>query len=545
MRLSLNKVRLIGLILCLALIFSGCSTTSTGIETTEASSVLGTEATTESSEVKSPTALESVIIQDEDRELGIQTLNSTQVQLNDQETRVDGTGVKVNGNQVTITQEGTYVISGSLSNGQLIIDIDKEDKVKLVFNGVAINSQMGPAVWIKSAEKVIVTLVDGTFNTLADSDMKAMDEEAEELDAAFFSNEDLTINGGGSLAVTGILGSGIKSKDTLLIVSGSIEVNAKTHGLNGKDALLIYDGILTLVTGEDGLHSNNQVYIGGGETTINAGDDGIHGDLQVLIDNGQIRIHESYEGIEAESIIINEGSIEIQATDDGINATEAGEAGTESLKGLQPMTGASLKASLTISGGQVAINASGDGLDSNGNIAITGGITTVSGPTSGGDGALDYNGECLVSGGTLAIAGSAGMAQAPSAESSQVSILLYYTVEKTANESLSLLNDQGEVILTYVPQKNYSTILISSPEMTIGKTYTLVDGGELSKELVQGFAAGGTLSGSRTVTEITPTESTTIISEDGSEVVQRSGPGGMKGDKGLKPEFGGQPPVKR
>jgi len=112
-------------------------------------------------------------------------------------------------------------------------------------------------LYVRNADKVVITLAAGTENYLADGDSYLLEDDATEPDAALFSNDDLTINGTGSLTVEANFNDGIKSDDDLRVVSGSITVTAVNDGLKGRDAVMIKDGVITITAGGDGIQASN------------------------------------------------------------------------------------------------------------------------------------------------------------------------------------------------------------------------------------------------------------------------------------------------
>jgi hypothetical protein len=228
---------------------------------------------------------------------------------------------------VTINTAGTYVLSGTLDDGMIVINASKDDKIQLVFNGVSISNSTGCAIFVASADKTFVTLADNTQNFLNDGSTYSLDADNDEPYAALFSKDDLTINGIGSLNVAGNYAHGICSKDDLVITGGNITVTAKTDAIRGRDSVAICDGNFDITSGEDAIKSNNDedlskgyVSIDGGTFAINAGDDAIHGESWLRVNDGDIAISKSYEGLEATQVYVNGGTIDIVASDDGINA---------------------------------------------------------------------------------------------------------------------------------------------------------------------------------------------------------------------------------
>lgn len=528
------------LVLATAIGLTGCTnSTSSSVTATQSSSetVNITETTSTTGEV-----LEAITADEEDADATYNVSESTIVKFNGSSITVTGSGATASGSALTIKEAGTYIISGTLTTGQIIVEADKEEKVHIVLNGVNLTSQSGPAIYIKSTEKAIITLAKDTQNTITDSDAYTLAEGEDEPDAALFSKEDLSINGTGTLTVKGNYANGIKSKDTLLLMAGNINVTAVTHAISGKDAVGVFGGTLALTAGEDGLHSSSQVLVNSGTLKIAATDDGIHADSALTIDGGTINITKSYEGLESANITVNSGTVNLTASDDGFNAAGGNDGSGLGGGTVEQNFSTDAKYFIKINGGKIVVNAEGDGIDANGSIYVTGGTILVSGPTSGGNGALDYDGTCDITGGTLAIAGSSGMAQAPTTTSTQNSILVYYTEVQKANTLASLVDATGKSLVSFAPSKDYQTILISSPSIAKDSTYTLISGGKSSVALKNNYATGGSVTGGSSLTKITVSETVTKISDKGVAVTGGMGGGpGQGGGKGERPT--GNPPT--
>lgn len=308
----------------------------------------------------------------------------------------------------SITEKGVYNLTGTL-NGY--IEINSEENIVLVFNGITINNTSGPCINVVNAKNVYIKLVKES--TLTDgSNYVGFDD----IDACIYSKDDLIIYGDGTLNVNANYGDGIVSKDDLEIHSGTYNITAKDDAIKGKDSVLIEDGTFNITAGGDGIKSTNEediekgiITVNGGDITINsttdgfdsankiiinkgninitAGDDGIHADGYIEINNGTLNIS-GVEGIEATTVKINDGTINIDATDDGINAGNKR---------------SDYSILIEINGGNITIKmAQGDtdGIDSNGDLTITGGTINITGQS-----AFDYDGTATYTGGTLIVNG--------------------------------------------------------------------------------------------------------------------------------------------
>lgn len=477
---------------------------------------------------------------DRDKSSEYDESSAVKITLNGSSAVVSGSEVNISGSTVTITSAGTYIISGSLSDGQIVIAASDSDKVQLVLNNAEINCNTSAAVYVKSADKVFVTLPAGTTNSLGGG-TEYVQTDDNTVDGVIFSKSDLTLNGTGTLKIDADYRHGIVTKDTLCITGGTYVIDAVKACLAGKDGIKILDGSFTLTAGSKGLNSGNDddakegsIYIAGGTFTIKseddsihadgsciiaggtytiaAGDDGIHANYDTIITDGSITITNSYEGIEGRRITVSGGTINLTASDDGINAATGGSSDEQRMPGGQkgefggfgrqkgavvqsqemqmPQDGqqpqemqapASRSASdddvyIKITGGTITVNAGGDGIDSNGNLYITGGTVYVAGPTSNGDGALDYEGEASITGGTLIAAGSSGMAQGMGSNSTQCSMLVNLSEAIAAGSVISIKDSSENVLISWTSPKQFSSVVISTAELAQGSTYTLVTG---------------------------------------------------------------------
>ena len=294
------------------------------------------------------------------------------------------------GQQITISSEGVYVLRGSAQNATVIVEADSSAKVQLVLDGLSITNDDFPCIYVKSADKVFLT-------TLSDSGLSVTGTFASDgdtnTDAVIFAKDDLTLNGTGTLTVSST-DNGVSSKDDLKVTGGNYIISASSKCLEGKDSICIAGGDFSLTAGSDGLHAENDedeslgyIYIGGGSFSVSANDDGIHGNAFVQIDGGSFQIAAG-EGIEGSFVQINDGTISIQSWDDGINAANK--------SGAYPVC-------VEINGGDISIAMSAgdtDGVDANGSIAVNGGSISITGSSG-----FDYDGTAQLNGGTVIVNG--------------------------------------------------------------------------------------------------------------------------------------------
>ena len=400
-----------------------------------------------------------------------------------------------------ITTGGRYVLSGK-HEGQVLIQATRNDVVELVLDNLTLHNPNGPAIYAPRSRRVELILADGSVNTITDGK-----HPNDENNAVIFIQHDLIISGNGTLNITGNFQHGIRSQDTLTINSGVINVKAAGDALRGRDAVVIENGTFSLTAGGDGIQSNNDadaklgyVTINGGTFTINAGDDGIQAETALTINNGSltitakddgittkgsvvikggtIRIPECYEGIEGLNVTITGGDIDIFSRDDGINAREyvaatnvQGRFMGRPAMGRQPMgRPANENIYVRISGGNINVHGSTDGIDSNNNIFLEGGTLRISGPSRGVEGAIDFDGAMLISGGRLVTAGSvAGV----SAQSKQPAVLVTYNQQQQAGALIEIRDTSGKTLLDYTAKNAFLMSGFTSPDFVIGKTYSL------------------------------------------------------------------------
>lgn len=214
------------------------------------------------------------------------------ITLKDNDITIEGEGARADGNTVTISKEGTYVISGKLTDGQIVVQAAKTDKVQIVLDGVDVTCTSGAPLCVESADKTVLTLAEGSTNVFTD---KAAGNE--EQNACIFSRDDLAVNGTGTLTVNGNYNNGIGSKNDLEIISGTVNVTAVKNGLKGNDSVAVLTGTINITAGKDGIKSDNDtevqkgyVYIENADITVKAGDDGIQAVSALVFSKGRYEV---------------------------------------------------------------------------------------------------------------------------------------------------------------------------------------------------------------------------------------------------------------
>jgi hypothetical protein len=252
-------------------------------------------------------------------------------------------------------------------------------------------------------------------------------------------------------------------------------------GLKADGGILISNGMLNIDSADDAIHSDDLFVINGGNVTISSGDDGIHAETDLTITGGTIEIKESYEGLEAVNILISGGKTTLKATDDGLNAAggmdSSGAGGRDEMfgggmggPGRPGGMGGASNGSIVITGGELHVQASGDGLDANGYLEITGGYTVVCGPNQGDTATLDYDTSATISGGVFIGTGAAGMAQTFSANTQGV-IAVSVGGGQSSGVKITVSDSNGKELVSYQPELAFSVIIFSTPELISGQSY--------------------------------------------------------------------------
>ena len=422
------------------------------------------------------------------------------ITLSGETASVSGSGAYAYGGDVVISSAGLYVLSGTLSNGSIIVDAYNNSKVWLLFDGVDLSCQDDACLRVEQADKVFLTLAEGSENVLNGPVIFSAAAEADGRDGVVYAHDDLTINGSGSLAVNAWYLHGIVAKDDLVITGGTIAVHAQADGIRANDSLRLCGASVTVEAGDDGVAvsgssslpaaaDNGYLYIEsgslsvsceddalkaagaleirGGELTLAPVGDAIRSDTSVSISGGRVAIDNCYEGIEAPLIALSGGETSIACRDDGLNASEI-------------LTG-DAEPQVLISGGSLTVVNStasdADGIDSNGDILITGGDVRVSLPGAGTNNALDYDSEgggaCAVSGGRVIACGSANMAGSFGSGSTQCAIVYTFGAARPAGTAVSLEDAAGQTLLAWEVPCSFTYLTLSAPELQVGESYTL------------------------------------------------------------------------
>ncbi len=371
---------------------------------------------------------------DRDLEVGYDEATCIPITLNGDSIQCDSGAVTISGSTATITRDGTYLLSGSLNDGMILVDGDGI-KVQLVLDNVSIHSETSAAIYVRDADKVFITTAADSQNQLSNGgSYESIDEN--KIDAVIFSKDDLTLNGLGTLTIQAAAGHGVVSKDDLVIASGTYQITAEKKGLSGQDSVRIADGSITITSGTDGIQAENEedaeagfLYIAGGSFALTTEGDGISASGTLQIEDGSFQILAGggsangaaqtdafaqgnwgrWDGMAMNEPATDESATaDPEMTDPGMNEPEMTEpptseteaAGTEteitSTKGIKA-TGA-----LLISGGDFSIDSADDGIHSNSSLTVSGGSYKI----ATGDDGFHADGALSISAGTILISES-------------------------------------------------------------------------------------------------------------------------------------------
>ena len=303
---------------------------------------------------------------------------SVSITLDGESALCDSSEVAVSDHVVTITAEGVYVLSGSY-DGMIVVEAGDSDKVQIVLDGAQIRNETNAAIYAKEADKVFLTLAEGSQNSLFSGGYT--DVDGDHIDGAVFAKCDLTFNGTGSLTVEAAEGHGIVSKDDLALADAALTVTAAEHGLEGKDSVRVSGGQLNITSGKDGIHAENDddaekgyVYLGGGQIVIVSDGDGISAGSSLQVDGGAFDVlsgggstngtaarDENGDVVSAKAfkadgaMVINGGTLVVNAQDDALHAG----------------------GDLTVNGGTLQLATGDDGLHSDGTTTVAGGSVDI------------------------------------------------------------------------------------------------------------------------------------------------------------------------
>lgn len=381
---NLKNLALLGVTLLTLSGLTGCQSTSTPSSSSSAAAV------------SLSTAL--AVYSSEDMDASWDASSATTVTLNGSSISVNGSGAEVDGTTLKITDAGTYLLKGTLDDGQIIVSASKDDTVRLVLNGASLTCSDGAAIYAEQAQKTIITLAPGTANSVADGTTYSTSGE-DQPDAAIFSQDDLTINGSGSLIVKGNFNNGIGTKDDLVITGGTIDITAANDGLRGRDSVAVNGGTFTINAESDGIQSNNDedtskgwVSLDGGTFAVTAGNDGIQAETILQVSGGNITLNTGGGSAAA----VSTSDINQARPGQVSNNNTATEETTESAKGMKAGSG------IYITDGVFNIDSADDAVHSQGDVILNGGTYII----STGDDGVHSDSNLNINDGNIAISKS-------------------------------------------------------------------------------------------------------------------------------------------
>lgn len=402
----MKKGRWLALWLAMAVLLSGCGKSGTDeTETKKSETEQGKE-----------TVLNADLFTERDFEVGYDESTSTVITFAEEKVQCDSQNIEIEENTVKIKKEGTYILRGTWTDGMVVVDAGKKEKVQLVLDGVSIHSETSAPIYILQADKVFLTMAENSENSLSNGGtFTAIDDN--NIDAVIFSKDDLTLNGNGALTITSPAGHGIVGKDEVTITGGTYVITSASHGIAGKDNVCLTNASVTIAAGKDGIHSENKddsllgfVYIQNGTYEITAEGDGISAGANLRIEDGTFAIltgggsenaakkssddwgnfggghgmggpgmggndpgrgnnpgsRPEEKGTDAS---LPNGGLKTTSAD--MEPLESTEEESTSIKGIKAAT------NLTIDGGTFTIDSADDGVHSNGNLTVNGGNLTI------------------------------------------------------------------------------------------------------------------------------------------------------------------------
>ena len=372
--------RILPIFLVLALCFAGCKRTPTESTDTTGATTAGTTMPTTSFAES-----DKDMFTEEDKDITYSDDSAVKITLNGSTAKATSNAVKISGSTVKITEGATYVVTGTLDDGMLVVDAPKDAQVQIVLSGASVTSKTYAPLLVLQADKVVVTLEEGTQNTLTGGDSFTPIDDIN-LDGVVFAKTDLTFNGTGALAITSPAGHGIVCKDDLAFTGGNFTISSASHAIDANDSVRISDASVTADAGKDGIHAENTedaalgyVYISGGTFKIDAEGDGISAGSYLQIGGGDFDITAgggSENGDKQNSGGYGDfggypGGGGGPQRPGGRAVTTTTDTDSTSMKGLKAGT------DIQLAGGTFNINSADDGVHANGSLYLENGTLTI------------------------------------------------------------------------------------------------------------------------------------------------------------------------
>ncbi len=467
------------------------------------------------------------------------------ITLDGEDITVEGHGAVGSFGNVTINDGGVYVISGSLTDGNIDVNAGSSDVVYIVLDGADITCPDDAALLVENAKAVYVYTTAGSSNSMENkADMESSVEVvAAGREGCVYARDDVIFAGEGALEIISNYGNAVvqgDNEDALVFESGTVNITSVAKGIKSDGTIDISGGEVNIVAEDDGIHADGDVTLTAGDVTVSSADDGVHSDTTVYLNGTNVKVEKAYEGVEAPVIEMNGGDVCITSSDDGFNGNGSG--AEDSL--------------VTINEGNLTIlNSTGmdaDGLDSNGDIVINGGYIYVSLTGGGTNNAIDFGSEnggtCTINGGTVIAAGGSGMLESISSESAQGSITMVYDSTYEANTKVTVTDSDGKELISQVIDDSMSAVTLSAPGMEAGSTYTITTGDdaeEITMDTVSysnteltgmgGFGRGGMENGGDLQKNFGGQNDGDF--QKGKDFQNGGGRGGMGGGRGMKPQM--------
>ena len=393
-------------LLLAACLLSGCSAQSTSASVSVSTAASSDTAQQDAAQAITDSTEASVIdttslFSDRDLDGSYDTAAAVAIQLQGDDVVCDSDAVTVQDGTITISQEGVYLVTGTLTDGQIQVNAPDDAKVQIVLSGASVTSSSSASIYALNADKVFLTLSESTENTLANGgEYVAIDDN--NIDAVIFAKTDLTLNGSGSLTINAAAGHGVAAKDELTITQGNYTITAAGHGLSAKDSLAVADGSFVITSGKDGIHAENAddatlgiVYLAGGSFVIDSQGDAISASGALQIDGGTYELTTGEGSASVEMTTGESFGGRGQWTDPQAQASSDAEQEEDSVS----QKGIKAEGTFTVLGGAFTMNTADDGLHAGDDLLISDGEFTI---RSGDDG-IHSDGAVTIQNGSFSI----------------------------------------------------------------------------------------------------------------------------------------------
>lgn len=401
------RIQILAILMASSMILSACSSSDNTSNANDTTSEIGMSLKTVS--------LGDSFSQTEDTSSDeSQTTNIIYITLNNDAILCDSSNVSIDGSTLTITSGGSYSISGTLKDGQIVVDCSDSDKVNIILNGVDVSCSSTSPIYINNADKTIITLADSSDNTITDSRNAKTDDDTDKdiSGSAIYSKDDLTINGNGNLTVTGNYNNGIVCKNDLKLSGGNITVKALNNGIKGSDSVTIKNDVAIDISCDgDGIKTDydttsnkdkGYIHIESGNITIKSIGDCLKADTYITIDNGTFDLTSNGGYTNGTSHNNDMGGMtppnDFNPNQDNENSSDTSSDSETTLKSKN----ISADGDITINSGTFNLNASNDCIHSNSNIIINDGTFTINAGSKG----IHSDYDCTINSGNIEVQNS-------------------------------------------------------------------------------------------------------------------------------------------